>query len=41
MHEYTHFSDHWLRTSAAIHVYKARAIGGTGTGCVFFSVYIL
>ena len=36
--KYMHFSDYWLRTSAVIHVYKARA-RRNGTGCLFQFTY--
>ena len=36
--KYKHFSDYWLRTSAVIHVYKARA-RRNGTGCLFQFTY--
>ena len=36
--KYTHFSDYWLRTSAVINVYKARA-RRNGTGCLFQFTY--
>ena len=36
--KYTHFSDHWLRTSAVIRVYKARA-RRNGTGSLFQFTY--
>ena len=37
--KYTHFSDYWLRTSAVIHVNKARARRNGYR--MFISVYIL
>ena len=37
--QYTHLTDYWLRTSAVIHVYKARA--GWNGYRMFISVYIL
>ena len=37
--KYTHFSDYWLRASAVIHVYKARARRNGYR--MFISVYIL